>query len=271
MKSIFLFFLFPFTCFGQVTPLINGHAHNDYWHVRPLQQALANGFMSVEADVHLLKGDLLVNHEAAFTRKGRTLESLYLNPLFERAKTHGFKSVYENGPKEFVLYIDIKQGCPDIGDVLIELLKNYEDMLTVWEKGIKRTGAVSVIIGACGREQEWIESSKRWFYFDAHLDALDGPYGSDVIPRVSTNLGSITPWRGVGDIPKADLQKIRNIVEKAHSQGRKVRFWATGNNPKVWQTLLDAGVDWMNVDRLKRFRNYIARRCTMDQNTTTLP
>jgi glycerophosphoryl diester phosphodiesterase len=126
-------------------------------------------------------------------------------------------------------------------------------MLTVWKNGIKRTGAVSIIIGACGQEERWLSESKRWFYFDAHLDALDGPYDSDVIPRVSANLNSVTKWRGKGDIPKSDFEKLMSLVEKAHTQNRKVRFWGASNNPKVWKTLIDAGVDWINVDRLSRF------------------
>jgi len=255
-----LLLVFSFAIKAQVIPLVNGHAHNDYWHIKPLQQALKNGFMSVEADVHLLKGDLLVNHEAAFTRKGRTLEKLYLKPLFEKAKANNFSSVFENGPKEFILYIDIKQGCPWICDTLISQLKQYEKMLTVWEDGVKKTGAVSVIIGACGQEEKWVNSSMRWFYFDAHFDALDGLYDSDVIPRVSTNFSSVSKWRGVGEIPDQDLKKMREMIQRAHDQGRKVRFWAASQNPKVWNLLLKEGVDWINVDRLGKFRRFALNR-----------
>ena len=216
--------------------------------------------MSVEVDVHLLKADILVNHEAIFTRKRRNLEKLYLKPLFERAKANNFKSIYANGPKEFTLYIDIKQGCPAIHDSLIAQLKQYEQMLTVWENGAKKTGAVSVIIGDCGRREEWISAEKRWFYFDAHLDAIDDSLDAEFIPRVSSNLRSVTEWRGVGNMPKEDEKRILKIVERAHSKGRSVRFWAGTNSPKVWTKLLDLGVDWINVDRLKKFQRFMKKR-----------
>ncbi|MDO5577318.1 MAG: hypothetical protein Q4F84_09575, partial [Fibrobacter sp.] len=45
---------------AEVKPLRNGHSHNDYWRSRPLQDALDNGFCSVEADVFLRKGEFLV-------------------------------------------------------------------------------------------------------------------------------------------------------------------------------------------------------------------
>jgi len=245
---------------AQVAPIPEAHAHNDYWHVRPLMQALDNGFMSVEADVHLLHGDLLVNHEAIFTRKGRTLQKLYLRPLFERAKANNFQSVYTNGPQEFVLYIDIKQGCPAICDTLIAQLRPYEQMLTVWENGVKRTGAVSIIISACGREEEWVKAAKRWFYFDANFSAVGGKYGADIIPRVSTSLNNYTHWRGGGTMPPADRDKLRAAIAAARAEGRKVRFWAASNRPKVWQMLLDEGADIINVDRLKRFRKFMEKR-----------
>lgn len=216
--------------------------------------------MSVEVDVHLLKGDILVNHEAIFTRKGRNLEKLYLRPLFKLAESNNFESIYADGPKEFFLYIDIKQGCPALADTLISQLKRYEQMLTVWEKGEKKAGAVSVIIGDCGRQEDWIHAEKRWFYFDAHLDAIDDSLNAEFIPRVSSNLRSVTKWRGSGELPKADEAKILDIVERAHDRGRTVRFWAGTNRPKVWDKLLHLGVDWINVDRLKKFQRFMKKR-----------
>ena len=50
------------TGFAQVNPLPNAHAHNDYRHGRPLQDALEHGFTSIEADVLLINGELYVGH-----------------------------------------------------------------------------------------------------------------------------------------------------------------------------------------------------------------
>ena len=62
-------------------PLPNAHAHNDYWHKRPLFDAVDRGFTSVEADVFTIDGSLLVGHARDELRPDRTLESLYLAPL----------------------------------------------------------------------------------------------------------------------------------------------------------------------------------------------
>src|SRR5437660_742306 len=65
-------------------PLRRAHAHNDYEHPRPLFDALDHRFGSVEADVFLVDGRLLVAHDPTELDPTRTLEALYLDPLAER-------------------------------------------------------------------------------------------------------------------------------------------------------------------------------------------
>ena len=57
------------------------HSHNDENRRIPLFEALGSGCVSVEADVHFEKGDLLVGHSAHGLRKEASLRTLYLNPL----------------------------------------------------------------------------------------------------------------------------------------------------------------------------------------------
>src|SRR4051794_37229130 len=85
-----------------VTPLKNAHAHNDYLHRRPLFDALDQGFNSVEADVFLVDGKLLVGHSILELKPGRTLESLYLDPLRDRVRANGGK-VYRDSPVFWLL------------------------------------------------------------------------------------------------------------------------------------------------------------------------
>src|SRR5438132_815946 len=89
-----------------VVPLRQAHAHNDYEHKRPLQDALDHGFCSVEADVFLVDGAMLVGHDQKDLRPERTLEKLYLTPLRERVRANSGR-VYRNGPTVYLL-IDVK-------------------------------------------------------------------------------------------------------------------------------------------------------------------
>ena len=71
---------------GKVLPLRRAHAHNDYYHRRPLLDALDHGFTSVEADIYLVDGKLLVAHSRLELDAERTLRELYLDPLRERVR-----------------------------------------------------------------------------------------------------------------------------------------------------------------------------------------
>ncbi|MCY2994623.1 MAG: hypothetical protein NTY19_43195 [Planctomycetota bacterium] len=126
-------------------PLIRAHAHNDYQHSRPLLDALDHGFCSVEADIFLVDGQLLVGHTALELKPQRTLQALYLDPLRHRVQDNGGR-VYRDGPQ---------------------------------------------------------------------------------------------------------------IVEKAHAKGRRVRFWATPDDPTVWRELVDAGVDLLNADDLPGLERFL--------------
>src|SRR5260221_13965865 len=89
-------------------PMERAHAHNDYEHKRPLFDALEHGFCSVEADIHLVEGQLLVAHSRSQVKTEGTLEALYLNPLRERVQKYGGRG-FLNGP-EFILFMDRKGG-----------------------------------------------------------------------------------------------------------------------------------------------------------------
>src|SRR5262245_36395471 len=114
----------------EPSPLLNAHAHNDYEHRHPLFDALAQGFCSVEADIYLVQGQLLVAHDRENVSTQRTLEALYLDPLRERVKKNGGK-VFPNGP-EFTLLIDIKSEAEPTYAALREVLRRYADLLTVF-------------------------------------------------------------------------------------------------------------------------------------------
>ena len=111
--------------------LERAHAHNEYEHGRPLFDALDNGFKSVEADVWLVDGELLVAHDREDVEPGRTLESLYLEPLRERiAQNRG--SVYPGNDDYFTLLVDIKSDAVPTYMALHEELKDYRHELTTF-------------------------------------------------------------------------------------------------------------------------------------------
>ena len=99
LQSITLLFVLLTGVTGLAAePLIHSHAHNDYEHKRPLFDALDNGFCSIEADIYLVEGKLLVAHNFTQVKPERTLQALYLDPLRAQIKQNGGR-VYAGGPQ----------------------------------------------------------------------------------------------------------------------------------------------------------------------------
>ena len=128
----------------EAKPLRQAHSHNDYLHQRPLHDALEQGFCSVEADIWLVDGQLLVAHDRKDVRPGRTLQALYLDPLAERVKKNGGK-VFPGGP-DFTLLVDVKSDATNTYQALRLALQQYASMLTGFHPERTESNAVTVII-----------------------------------------------------------------------------------------------------------------------------
>ena len=239
----------------EPTPLNQAHAHNDYEHTRPLLDALDHGFCSAEADIYFVDNHLLVAHDRDKVKPERTLQALYLDPLRERVKKNGGR-VHPNGP-EFTLLIDLKSDWQTIYPALRAVLTNYADTLSTFAGGEKRTNAVMVIISGSRDRRMFEGETTRYAAFDGELSDLDANPPSNFAPWISARWGSSFSWRGTGAIPDEELGKLRNIVNRAHEQRRRVRFWGAPDNPNAWKTLRAAGVDLINTDNLDGLQSFL--------------
>lgn len=240
---------------ADTPPLIRAHAHNDYEHPRPLLDALACGFGSIEADVHLVDGRLLVAHDRKAVKPERTLEALYLDPLRERVKQNG-GCVYRGGPT-IILLIDVKSEAVATYDALHAVLKNYAAMLTVFRDGVTTPGAITVIVSGSRAPAVMAAQSLRYAAMDGRIDDLNGQTAPALIPLVSDNWQKVFSWRWTGPIPEDEARKLKALVEQAHAQGRQLRFWNTPDNPATWSVLYGAGVDLINTDQLTGLQGFL--------------
>jgi hypothetical protein len=236
-------------------PLPQAHAHNDYEHARPLLDALDNGFCSVEADVHLVEGQLLVAHDRNQVSADRTLERLYLDPLRERAQKNGGR-VYAGGPT-VTLLIDIKSGADPTYTVLRGVLARYSDFLTSFDNGETTERAVTVVISGNRPRTLMAGETTRFAAVDGRIEDLGGGAGSGLIPLISNNWSDLFAWRGQGPLPVSERNQLDSIVRQAHREGRRVRFWNTPDLVVFWRELAGANVDLINADDLPGLRAFL--------------
>ncbi len=230
------------------------HAHNDYEHTRPLLDALERGFTSIEADVHLVDGQLLVAHHKDSVDKSRTLESLYLAPL----RAH----VQQQRTTPLILLIDVKSNADSTYVVLDALLRRYADMLTIYAGDEVIQGPVHAIISGERAITTMRKARVRFAAMDGRLtDLRASPRATRaLVPLISDSWEKITKWKGEGPVPPKVRDDIARIVSRAHAHGQRVRFWGTGDNEAVWQVLADANVDLIGADDLDALRAFLKRR-----------
>lgn len=244
---------------APVIPLARAHAHNDYRHDRPLHDALAHGFTGIEADIFLVDGDLYVAHDRDEITPERTLRSLYLDPLKERVKQNG-GSVYPNGP-QVTLLIDFKSDAVATYRVFDRILAEYRDIFTTFSPDGRRDRAVLAVVSG-NRPYELMKSQEvRYAGYDGRLTDLKSDATADLIPLISDRWTAHFEWRGVGEMPANERRKLRDIVQISHEKGRRVRFWATPDNPSpareaLWRELAAAGVDLINTDDLEGLQQF---------------
>jgi hypothetical protein len=240
-------------------PLERAHSHNDYLHARPLLDAIDRGFLSVEADIFLVGGRLLVAHTVLDIRPGRTLEALYLDPLRERIRKNGGR-VHPGSAAGLTLLIDLKTDAAPIYEALHKVLEGYREILTVWEDGKAEPGAVTVIISG-NRPRSVLEAQKvRYAALDGRMGDLDGGAPAGLIPLISDSWRTRFRWDGKGAMPEAERADLQRIVEKAHAAGRRVRFWAAPDRPEAWSEFHAAGVDLINTDDLDGLARFLRDR-----------
>ena len=258
MKVALSLFILCAACARAADPLPQAHAHNDYEHKRPLLDALGHGFCSVEADIYFTNGALLVAHDADKVDPKRTLETLYLDPLRQRVKQNG-GSVYPNGPP-FMLLIDFKTEAKSTYAALRPVLERYREMLTKFTSSETRTGAVTIVLSGNRPINTVAAERERLVGIDGRLPDLDESPSPHLVPLVSDNWTKYFQWRGQGALSESERSKLKAHVERAHAEGRKIRFWAVPDTEAGWRAMREAGVDLINTDDLAGLQKFLGTR-----------
>jgi hypothetical protein len=248
----------------EIVPLSRAHAHNDYQHRRPLLDALARGFSSIEADVWLSDARLLVAHHYWQTAPSRTLAALYLEPLRKRvARHHGV--VYGGSKQTVQLLIDVKTDADESYRVIRAELQRYSSMLTHFSRGAVHLGAVTAIISGNCPSEIMAREYDRLAACDGRIDDLQGASTASLMPLISEDWGSVFDWQGDGPMPSVQRARLQHMTRTAHARGQKLRFWSTPDTSRsseqssVWSELVAAGVDYINTDALDTLRGFLLR------------
>ena len=253
MRSILLIWLAALGLQLSAQQIIeSGHSHNDYMHEHPLTDALSYGYKSIEIDVWLHDGKLIVSHEGVGLDSKKGIEELYIKPIQERVKTNG-GWVYAGDTTPTIFMVEFKSEPEAAYIKLKELIEKYKELFC---DRMGRGGPVKLLITGHRPWKSLLKGMELYITADGAISQSADAVPASIIERVSDPYRSHFHWRGKGLMPKAQKARLDSLVKTAHDHDRQIRFYACPENENIWRTLLEAGVDWINVDDLRRFATF---------------
>ncbi len=231
----------------------NIHSHNDYQQAHPFWGAHSLQAGSIEADLYLHKGELIVAHLPSEINPEHTLVKLYLMPLQQQQK------MGKNYPFQFL--IDLKTPASPTLDSLVSQLSRFPELFGEGK-------STKVVISGSMPTPAQFSSYPSWISFDGRFEQT---YDAKTLKRVglfSAPFSLVSRWDGKGLFPKEDREKTVDYVNRAHQQGKKVRFWGTPDNEAVWRELMALGVDWIGTDRPQVLADYFKNTKPADNQHT---
>ncbi|TKK71015.1 alkaline phosphatase [Ilyomonas limi] len=226
----------------------NAHSHNDYEQKVPFWTAYNEGFGSIEADIFLDNDSLYIAHNTEELKVHRTLRQYYIEPLINVIKqNNGY--VYKDSSKHLQLLIDLKTDSVQTLNVLIVLLKQYPTLIN--------NHSIQFVITGNRPDQSQFTAYPAFIWFDGELYK---DYSKEALTRIvmlSDDLSNYSHWNGKGNPPEKEWTALTKAVNKAHSLGKKVRFWDAPDFTNAWYQFMHLGVDYINTDHIVALATFL--------------
>jgi alkaline phosphatase len=257
MRKLFLFIqlcgyfvcgYYPVTAQPVKYSIVNTHSHNDYEQQVPFWTAYNEGFGSIEADIFLRTGPLLVGHDTNEIKAGRTLEEYYLRPLLSCVqKNKGYP--YVDTTRSLQILIDIKTDSIATLDRLVAELKRYPLLC--------KSPSIKWVISGNRPDPSLFAGYPSFISFDGVLHYDYRPEAMARIVMMSDDLEHYTQWNGKSVIPAGDRRKLEKAVTRSHRLGKPVRFWDAPDFINAWTQLMKLRVDYINTDHIHALGEFL--------------
>ena len=233
------------TCCGAAAaqPPVLIHSHNDYAQRVPFYQAYAQQVSSIEADVFLHDGQLLVGHDVEDLRADMTFEALYVEPIVTLFARNGGRA-FRDSDQTLQLMVELKSETDPTLRAVAALLGRWPEVFD------PEVNPAAVRVAVTGRvpAPDAFDRYPRFLGFDGAWDADYTPEQLERIALISTNFRDFSQWNGKGTIIPAEKERLEQVIDRAHEQGKPVRFWNAPEGTTVYYTFYDMGIDYINTD-----------------------
>ena len=244
MKQLFLSLALLLPLWAAAQHPVVLHSHNDYNRTAPFWEAYSQHCGSIEADVFLHDGAILVAHNREDLKASRSLDEMYIRPIVRLFRENGGRR-WEDSDERLQLLVDLKSK--DALPGVIELVQAYPDVFDS-KNGVK------IVISGDRPEPEHYTDYPSFIWFDGEI----GPdrkihYTREQLGKIAMISGCFRDfarkWNGKGRMIDPELNAVNEAIAAVHAAGKPVRFWETPEGTTSYFTFWKLGVDIINTDK----------------------
>lgn len=260
-KSIF--FAVLFLCIGiggraQVELMPNLVSTQEFLTNKDIWPTFTQGVVHYEAEIMYIYGEVYVTSQMpdSSAHSKPTFRSTYLLPIYSQYKKNQGK-IHPNFNDEMYLFLNIKYDPKKTYQKLWEQLSPYHEMLTYRVGPQWHDGKLKVVF--VGNAPMRIFQQERVCFATAQgtIADLDKNMDNKVMPLIGIDFENDLKWNGVGKMPFDEYVKLKDIVKKAHEQGKKVRVFNLPNDENIWEVIYTGGVDMISSNDPARFAKFL--------------
>lgn len=224
------------------------HSHNDYAQQAPFWLAYAMKANTVECDMFYVGGSkFLIGHGKDDFLYNQDFDEFYLKPIVRMVRYNGGHIWNDDANREIQLMIDVKsEDVAPFLTALAEKLSRYPD---VFDRSVNPHACLVIISGQKPSPEDFGKYPS-FITFDGNLDKEYTPAQLERVALFSEYFGNYSKWDGVSEMAAEDVLRLKAAVVKAHSLGKRIRFWGAPDNAAAWDRFIGLGCDYINTDKL---------------------
>ena len=124
-------------------------------------------------------------------------------------------------------------------------------------------GRIDILLSGAKPYELVRDDSLQFAFLDGGFGNIgDVVYNSAICPRVSSSYRSHFKNKFFSNRQKQtqQSQQATEWIKKAQADDRQIRFWAMPDRRRVWLWHWQAGTDWLNVDKIRKFNRYYRQK-----------
>lgn len=239
---------------NNAKPIISAR---NFKNATDLWESIGQGIINYQADVMYIYGKLYITDAMPDSANHHlpTLTEAYLYPLYNQYKKNNreFLPGYKG---DIYLILNFTFQPIQIYRQLATEMRPFAEMLTYNVEGIKHQGKLTILVND-PKSLEEINSIKPSFLGLVGSGAdLDKNIDSEKMPLIAVKLEDLTSWKGFGNIPFEEFTKIRQFVEKAHAQNKKIILTNCPVSKNVADLVKSVKIDFLDTPEDQRMAKF---------------